>query len=114
MKVVKQPTHLPTRFLPIDRNDALDTSFFDTTIRTSVAKLRKVLGEPDCVDNTGEDKVNFEWMRKFIHKGRTIIFTVYDYKEYRRLSERTIVEWHIGGFNREETNLAVRAMVGEI
>ena len=34
------------------------------------------------------------------------VFTVYDWKEYRSLSESEVIEWHIGGFNKISTEQA--------
>jgi len=79
------------------------TSFHDTTIKCSTSTLRKVLGEPECEVNDGEDKVNFEWT---LETDNGDVFTVYDWKEYRILNENEMIEWHIGGHNREVTEQA--------
>ena len=79
------------------------TSFHDTTIKCSVATLRKVLGEPEYETNDGEDKINFEWT---METDSGDVFTVYDWKEYRTLSESDMIEWHIGGYNRTATEQA--------
>ncbi len=70
------------------------TSFHDHTFSATVGDLRKSLGEPYCEQNDGEDKVNFEWIME-TEEGQ--VFTIYDWKEYRRLDEDETVEWHIGG-----------------
>ncbi len=70
------------------------TSFHDHTFSATVGDLRKALGEPYCEQNDGEDKVNFEWIME-TEEGQ--VFTIYDWKEYRRLDEDETVEWHIGG-----------------
>jgi len=74
----------------------IGTSFHDTVINASVNDLTKVLGEPQYDANHGTDKVNFEWMME-LNDGS--VFTVYDWKEYRVLDKREIIEWHIGGLN---------------
>ena len=74
----------------------IGTSFHDTIINASVNDLTKVLGEPQYDANHGTDKVNFEWMME-LNDGS--VFTVYDYKEYRVLDKREIIEWHVGGLN---------------
>ena len=74
----------------------IGTSFHDTVINASVNDLTKVLGEPQYDTNHGTDKINFEWMME-LNDGS--VFTVYDYKEYRVLDKREIIEWHIGGLN---------------
>ena len=79
------------------------TSFHDTTINCSVSTLKKVLGEPDCDINDGEDKVNFEWD---METSNGDVFTVYDWKEYRSLNENEMIEWHIGGHNGSVTEQA--------
>jgi len=70
------------------------TSFHDDTIFATVADLRKVLGEPTYEQNDGQDKVNFEWVMETSWDGE--VFTVYDWKEGRRLKEDEEIEWHIG------------------
>ena len=70
------------------------TSFHDTTFTASVADLRKILDEPQCEQNDGRDKCNFDWT---METEDGTIFTVYDWKEYRQLSEDEVIEWHIGG-----------------
>jgi arginine deiminase len=79
------------------------TSFHDTVVRTTVYTLRKLLGEPYCEDNTGEDKVNFEWV---METDNGDVFTVYDWKEYTVLDEHEIIEFHIGGMNKAITEQA--------
>ena len=74
----------------------IGTSFHDTVINASVNDLTKVLGEPQYDANHGTDKINFEWMME-LNDGS--VFTVYDYKEYRVLDKREIIEWHVGGLN---------------
>ena len=79
------------------------TSFHGVTIRASVDQLTKAFGDPTIVDNTGDDKVNFEWEME-TEDGE--VFTIYDWKEGRplRLSER--VNWHIGAMNKSVCNTA--------
>lgn len=70
------------------------TSFHGHVIEATVRELRDIFGEPDYEQNDGSDKVNIEW------SGVTAdgeVFTVYDWKEYRSLSEHEVIEWHIGG-----------------
>ena len=87
---------------------ASGTSFHNHTIKASVADLRKVLGVPEFASNDGEDKVNFEWV---METKEGDVFTVYDWKEYRKLSESEIVEWHVGGRNEVATATAVIEMI---
>ncbi len=69
------------------------TSFHGVTIRASVDQLTKAFGDPTIVDNTGEDKVNFEWEME-TDEGE--VFTIYDWKYYRPLRSDESVEWNIG------------------
>jgi hypothetical protein len=62
-----------------------------------------VFGEPTIQNNTGEYKSNFDWHLQTINGD---IFTVYDWKEYRKLSLDETIEWHIGSFSK---NVAIEA-----
>ena len=70
------------------------TSFYDTTIKTTLAKLIKVLGEPQCFDNEGENKVNVDFDCE-TESGE--VFTIYDWKYYRPIEMDETIEFHIGG-----------------
>jgi hypothetical protein len=78
------------------------TSFQNVTFKASVNDLTKVLGEPDN-NNTGEDKVNFVWDME-TRDGD--VFTLYDWKFYRKLDFNEQVEWHIGSFSKSTSNVA--------
>jgi hypothetical protein len=80
------------------------TSFHDTTFIATVADLRKILGEPQCEQNDGQDKCNFDWT---METEDGTIFTVYDWKEYRRLEEGEDIEWHVGGRSGADTEKAL-------
>ena len=80
----------------VDKNaDTLGTSFHGITFLATPAELVEAFGD---ADNSGDDKVNLEWLFSN-EKGDG--FTVYDWKEYRRLDESDRVEWHIGSMNPE-------------
>ena len=83
-----------------DLNLLNGTSFHGVVINTSIKKLKSILGEPTIQDNTGEDKVNVEWG---VITKQGIVGTIYDWKEYRRLGEDDIVQFHIGGKTEEDT-----------
>ena len=70
------------------------TSFHDTVITCTYNQLVLAIGVPQCSDNTGEDKVNFDWTCE-LEDGR--VFTIYDWKEYRPIGKDEVIEWHIGG-----------------
>ena len=73
------------------------TSFQDVTFKASVNQLINAFGEPTIQDNTGEDKVNFEWDMETENGD---VFTTYDWKEYRKLDLNEQIEWHIGSFSK--------------
>jgi hypothetical protein len=82
--------------------DVVGTSFYNVTLESSVKDLTNVLGEP-YDNNTGDDKVNFEWE---METDNGDVFTVYDWKEYRVLNKSEIITFHIGGKNEEITKQA--------
>ena len=79
------------------------TSFYDVTFKASVNKLISIIGEPTMEDNTGEDKVNFDW---HMETDNGDVFTIYDWKEYRELDLDETIEWHIGAKSRSVSTVA--------
>jgi hypothetical protein len=79
------------------------TSFHNVTIKTSVNKLKSVLGEPEFEDNTGEDKVNFEWD---LETSEGDVVSLYDWKEYREIDLDETIEFHIGAHSKSVSNVA--------
>lgn len=84
----------------IDSNEADGTSFHSVEIEATPLQLNSILGKPTYTQNNGRDKVNMEWVRKTI-SGH--VFTVYDYKEYRKIKSDEVISWHIGGAKPEHT-----------
>lgn len=80
------------------------TSFHGRTFIATVQDLRKALGIPRYEQNDGEDKTNIEWVMVTDDEE---VFTVYDWKEYRKLKEDEEVEWHIGGDSGRITDQAL-------
>ena len=78
---------------PISSAQTAGTSFHDTTISATVQELTAAFGPATHEDNTGQDKVNYEWCLQL--NGEP--FTIYDWKEYRRIKPTETIEWHIGG-----------------
>ena len=76
------------------------SSFHGTTIKTTVSNLIRVIGEPDAEVNDGRDKTNFDWYNLTLggHK-----VTIYDWKEYRSISENERIEFHLGGHKQIHT-----------
>jgi hypothetical protein len=81
--------------------EANGTSFHSSTVRASVNELIKIIGEPTYEDNTGEDKVNIEWV---LEDDNGNVVTIYDWKEYRPLSYDEKINWHIGGMEKNITD----------
>ena len=79
------------------------TSFHGVSINTTVSKLREVIGDPQCEENSGDDKVNFEWD---CETAEGDVFTIYDWKEYRSISENETIDFHIGGKDQLICNVA--------
>jgi hypothetical protein len=79
------------------------TSFHNSTVRASVNELIKIIGEPTYEDNTGEDKVNIEWVLE--NEGGDVI-TIYDWKEYRKIGYDEKINWHVGGMEKNITDNA--------
>jgi hypothetical protein len=52
--------------------------------------------------------VNFDWT---METDDGTIFTVYDWKEYRALQEGEIIEWHVGGKSRSDTEKALTEII---
>jgi hypothetical protein len=92
----------------LTEQSANGTSFHFTTIRTTVNKLVEFLGEPTVQDNTGEDKVNFEWDCE-TKDGE--VFTIYDWKEYRSIHGEELIDFHIGGYNKIVTEQAKKELL---
>jgi len=84
------------------------TSFHGAVIRASVEHLKRTFGYPDMENNTGEDKVNFEWG---LETDEGEVFTIYDWKEGRPLRSDEIVTWHIGAKSKSVSNVAERELL---
>ena len=81
----------------IPTDEISGTSFHDDTITCTVAQMRQAFGEPMFFGEIG-DKVNMEW--SFVMEDG-LVFTLYDWKEYRGLVESESYEWHIGAHTEE-------------
>lgn len=84
--------------------DTSGTSFYDITFDASVKQIIEMFGEPSYEDNTGHDKVNFVWDMETIDGD---VFTIYDWKEYRKLKLTEIINWHIGAKSR---SISIKAL----
>ena len=90
--------------------DTDGTSFQGVTIRATVEQLTKAFGDPDD-NNTGEDKVNFVWDME-TDEGE--VFTIYDWKNYRKLRLDEIVTWHIGAKSESDSRIAQRELLKKL
>ena len=81
------------------------SSFHGTTINMKPSELIKFC-EANDIDygdhNDGEDKSNFDFD---FETDEGIYFTVYDWKEYRKISVDENIEFHIGGETPEDTKI---------
>ena len=88
-------------------NKSLDgTSFHGATISATLADLQVILGAPS---NTGDhhDKVQNMWDLE-LEDGT--VFSVYDWKEYRRYTDKDTIEWHVGAHNSNSSYKAQEAL----
>lgn len=76
------------------------TSFFSVTIRSTINILTDALGHPQHYQNTGEDKVNVEWICE-TESGNVV--TIYDWREHRTIGVDEEIEFHLGGHNKIDT-----------
>lgn len=86
------------------------TSYFGTTITTTVNKLKKVLGQGED-NNDGSDKVNFDWVAE-TDKGD--VFTVYDWKSYRPLELNELIDFHIGAHSAAVSEQAKKELLAQL
>lgn len=69
------------------------TSFHGQTFRMTPRELISLIGEPQYRGGI-EDKSQYDWCLEI--ENTDIVFTIYDWKEYRVINEDEIIEWHIG------------------
>ena len=79
------------------------TSFFRHTVSTSINRLTELFGEAMEISFDQDDKVQYEWV---LETSEGVIFTVYDWKEYREVSMYETVEFHIGSHSPRESHIA--------
>lgn len=68
-------------------------SFHGDTVIATVKELTNILGSPSFSENLGDSKTNYEWMRETSQNGYPVY--IYDWKEYRRINDDEMIEWHI-------------------
>jgi extradiol dioxygenase family protein len=84
------------------------TSFRNVTIITTINELVKVLDEPTYQQNTGDDKVNVEWV---CENEFGAVVTIYDWKEYRPLDDDETIEFHLGGHSEFSTLMGLEELI---
>jgi hypothetical protein len=78
-------------------------SFHGTTILATPQSLIDLADSRNIhyeSQNDGNDKTNFDFDFQY---GKKLQFTVYDWKEYHVLNLDRYYEFHIGGYNGEDT-----------
>lgn len=84
------------------KKDTSGTSFHNVTFRATVNEIARVCGEPYEYGDP-DDKVQYEWDME-TSKGK--VFTIYDWKEYRRFGRDRTIEWHIGAHDYDTSERA--------
>lgn len=86
------------------RKSAGGTSFYGITLKATPQQLIDLFPNSYDEQNDGRDKTNFDFTLQ-TESGE--VFTIYDWKEYRRLEMDEVVKWHIGASN-EATSIEGR------
>jgi hypothetical protein len=88
---------------PIKRGSdesSVGTSFHGHVVKATIGELKAIFGEPDFQgDDFADNKMTHEWI---FESAEGSVFTLYDWKEYRKIPEYEVIEWHIGaksGYN---------------
>lgn len=91
------------------------TSYHGIDFEATPNQLIAAFGDPSHACNDGSDKVNLEWDLELLDDdqkpGEGIVFSVYDWKEYRSLSMDEKVDWHIGAHSTSDSIYAVDAVL---
>jgi hypothetical protein len=69
------------------------TSYHGIGIKSTLNLLRETIGKPQDLNNTGEDKTNVDYVCE-TEDGD--VFTIYDWKEYRKIGDDEVINFHIG------------------
>lgn len=93
--------------MKLSRQSTNGTSFSHITVKTTVNKLTKALGEAQYNENTGGDKVNIEWS---VETAAGDVATIYDWKEYREIGLDETIEFHIGARSESVARQALREL----
>ena len=77
----------------LSNKESNGTSYHGIDIKSTLNLLRKVLGEPQYIHNTGDDRTNVDYVCE-TEDGD--VFTIYDWKEYRKIGDDEVINFHIG------------------
>ena len=97
--------------MQLTKKNPTGTSFFGHTITATYRQLVEVLGKPQIAQNDGQDKSNFDWV---CETDEGVLFTVYDWKEYRKIKPNEKIEWHIGAANERALEFAFFKLIERI
>lgn len=94
---------------PLEK-DYKSTSYHFHEVVASAKELTDLLGEPNIEP---DEKVQYEWSGVLEIEGKSIFFTVYDYKQYSKIPKKSqYPHWHIGGISAEDTKI-VREQINQ-
>lgn len=82
----------------LTKKNASGTSYHMVNLISTVNQITNAFGKPQIEDNTGQDKVNIEWIGE-LNDGS--VFTIYDWKEYRVIGYDEEIEFHIGAKSKD-------------
>jgi len=91
---------------PINSDVSSGTHFHGDEILATPKMLLELFGKPQHFENTGMDKVNFDWT--LLIDGEA--FTIYDWKEYKPLDPDEQISWHIGA-HKKEVSIAAKNLI---
>lgn len=93
----------------LDPKNYTSTSFHDATVQATLETLINCFGEP--ADYGMGDKVQYEWELQ-LEDGTC--FTLYDWKNTRRIEPKTMVSWHIGHQHSKDAQRIKQAITSHI
>jgi hypothetical protein len=102
-QLLEERMELAKQTSPIKRGSdesSVGTSFHGHVVKATIGELKAIFGEPDFQgDDFADNKITHEWI---FESAEGNVFTLYDWKEYRKIPEYEVIEWHIGaksGYN---------------
>lgn len=91
--------------------ESLGTSFHGITIKATANELMILAENNGCdyTDNSGDtyEKSQYDFDFK---TPEGVVFTVYDWKEYREFDVHEILRWHIGGKTENATRIGLKEL----